>query len=152
MPVGASADSAGVKATWTRTARDLTGPTRIAGLVGAQEQTQTMVCYRHPRSETAVSCSSCGRPICTDCMVFASVGIKCPECAGQPTGAKKTAKSRAVQGGRTAGARGDEGADRPDGDRLRGPDRRSPAASTSSAATLFVKGALFGPAVAQGDW
>jgi membrane associated rhomboid family serine protease len=55
------------------------------------EQTQTQVCYRHPRNETAVSCSNCGRPICTDCMVFSAVGIKCPECAGQPTGPKRAA-------------------------------------------------------------
>ena len=55
------------------------------------EQTQTMVCYRHPNHETAVTCSTCGRPICTECMVFAPVGIKCPECAGTPTGAKKAA-------------------------------------------------------------
>jgi membrane associated rhomboid family serine protease len=55
------------------------------------EQTQTQVCYRHPRAETAVSCSNCGRPICTDCMVFSAVGIKCPECAGTPTGTKKAA-------------------------------------------------------------
>ncbi len=54
------------------------------------EQTQTRTCYRHPGRETAVSCSSCGRPICTDCMVYAAVGIKCPECAGQPTGARAT--------------------------------------------------------------
>ncbi len=51
------------------------------------EQTQTRTCYRHPGRETAVSCSNCGRPICPDCMVYAAVGIKCPECAGQPTGA-----------------------------------------------------------------
>jgi len=50
------------------------------------EQTQTRTCYRHPGRETAVSCSNCGRPICPDCMVYAAVGIKCPECAGQPTG------------------------------------------------------------------
>ncbi len=55
------------------------------------EQTQTQVCYRHPRTETAVSCSNCGRPICTDCMVFSAVGIKCPDCAGTPVGAKKAA-------------------------------------------------------------
>jgi membrane associated rhomboid family serine protease len=58
----------------------------------ATEQTETTACYRHPRNETAVACSSCGRPICTECMVFAAVGIKCPECAGQPTGVKKAAK------------------------------------------------------------
>ncbi len=52
------------------------------------ERIQTQTCYRHPGRETAVSCSNCGRPICPDCMVYAAVGIKCPECAGQPTGAK----------------------------------------------------------------
>jgi membrane associated rhomboid family serine protease len=50
---------------------------------------ETTVCYRHPRVETAVSCSECGRPICTDCMSFGPVGIRCPECSGQPVGAKK---------------------------------------------------------------
>jgi membrane associated rhomboid family serine protease len=60
--------------------------------MAATEQVQ--VCYRHPKNETAVACSSCGRPICPDCMVFAAVGIKCPECAGQPTGVKR-ATSRA---------------------------------------------------------
>ena len=59
--------------------------------MAAPEQTQTMVCYRHPSNETAITCSNCGRPICTECMVFAPVGIKCPECAGLPTGAKKAA-------------------------------------------------------------
>lgn len=41
-------------------------------------------CYRHPNRMTAVSCSDCGRPICPDCMVFAPVGIKCPDHAGGP--------------------------------------------------------------------
>jgi membrane associated rhomboid family serine protease len=43
------------------------------------------VCYRHPRRETGVSCSNCGRPICPDCMTTTSVGMRCPECAGQRT-------------------------------------------------------------------
>jgi membrane associated rhomboid family serine protease len=63
------------------------------------EQTQTQVCYRHPRAETAVSCSNCGRPICTDCMVFSAVGIKCPECAAQAPGVRKATKRvRSVAG------------------------------------------------------
>jgi hypothetical protein len=45
------------------------------------------ICYRHPNRETAVSCSDCGRPICTDCMVYSAVGIKCPECAKLPRSA-----------------------------------------------------------------
>jgi membrane associated rhomboid family serine protease len=42
-------------------------------------------CYRHPDRETGVSCSSCGRPICPDCMTPTPVGMRCPECANQRT-------------------------------------------------------------------
>ncbi len=49
----------------------------------------TPTCYRHHDRETLVSCSSCDRPICTSCMVQAAVGVKCPECAGRPTGAAR---------------------------------------------------------------
>ena len=42
-------------------------------------------CYRHPGRETGVSCSSCGRAICPDCMRPTPVGMRCPECAGQRT-------------------------------------------------------------------
>jgi predicted RNA-binding Zn-ribbon protein involved in translation (DUF1610 family) len=53
-----------------------------------QDTTTTeAVCYRHPGRETRVSCSSCGRPICPDCMVDTPVGFKCPECARLPRSA-----------------------------------------------------------------
>ena len=42
-------------------------------------------CYRHPNRETGVSCSSCGRPICPECMTPTPVGMRCPECANQRT-------------------------------------------------------------------
>lgn len=42
-------------------------------------------CYRHPDRETAVSCSSCGRPICPECMTPTPVGMRCPECMRQRT-------------------------------------------------------------------
>lgn len=42
-----------------------------------------MYCYRHPDRETGLSCSECGRPICTDCMTVAPVGLRCPEHSGQ---------------------------------------------------------------------
>jgi membrane associated rhomboid family serine protease len=45
-----------------------------------------MYCYRHPDRETGVSCSECGRGICPDCMVFAPVGIRCPDHAGRAQG------------------------------------------------------------------
>jgi membrane associated rhomboid family serine protease len=39
-------------------------------------------CYRHPDRVTGLSCSECGRAICTECMTMAPVGIRCPEHAG----------------------------------------------------------------------
>jgi membrane associated rhomboid family serine protease len=42
-------------------------------------------CYRHPKEETGVSCSNCGRPICPDCMTPTPVGMRCPECARDRT-------------------------------------------------------------------
>jgi membrane associated rhomboid family serine protease len=45
------------------------------------------VCYRHPGRETGVSCSSCERPICPDCMTVTPVGMRCPECARGAAGA-----------------------------------------------------------------
>jgi membrane associated rhomboid family serine protease len=117
--------------------------------MAATEQVQ--VCYRHPKNETAVACSNCGRPICTECMVFAAVGIKCPECAGQPSGMK-----RATTRARTSAVRGTgaivtkaliginvlvfvlqlaEGGDR-----------------NGRGGEIWEKGALVGFWVAEGDW
>ena len=45
-------------------------------------QTRLPTCYRHPDRETGLSCSECGRPICTECMTVAPVGLRCPEHAG----------------------------------------------------------------------
>src|SRR5256714_9329834 len=77
MPTGAAASSAGVKATWTRT---------VVTLVAVS---QVMTCYRHPNRETRLSCSECGRPICTECMTMAPVGLRCPDHSGKPRGAAK---------------------------------------------------------------
>ena len=49
---------------------------------------ETMHCYRHPNRETRVSCATCGRPICTECMRQTEVGIKCPEDARLPRSAR----------------------------------------------------------------
>jgi membrane associated rhomboid family serine protease len=45
-----------------------------------------MRCYRHPDRETYISCSECGRPICTECTTPAPVGQRCPEHSGRPQG------------------------------------------------------------------
>ncbi|MGH2921848.1 MAG: rhomboid family intramembrane serine protease, partial [Gaiellaceae bacterium] len=50
---------------------------------------EVMTCYRHPDRETGVSCSECGRGICPDCMVFAPVGIRCPDHAGVAQGSQR---------------------------------------------------------------
>lgn len=52
-------------------------------------------CYRHPRRETNVSCSRCGRPICPECMNPSPVGMRCPECAGERT---RVQRPRGVSG------------------------------------------------------
>ena len=49
---------------------------------------EIMHCYRHPKRETRVSCATCGRPICTECMRQTEVGIKCPEDAKLPRTAR----------------------------------------------------------------
>jgi membrane associated rhomboid family serine protease len=46
------------------------------------------VCARHPDRAASVICAHCDRPICTDCMVQASVGWQCPDCTA--AGAKRT--------------------------------------------------------------
>ncbi|MDQ3675346.1 MAG: rhomboid family intramembrane serine protease [Actinomycetota bacterium] len=101
-------------------------------------------CYRHKDRETGVSCSSCGRPICPDCMTPTPVGMRCPECSRQKTKVRTAATltgdpqlayaliaisvvafvAQVMSGG---------GIDGRDG-------------------TVYNEGALFGPYVAGGDW
>ena len=64
---------------------------------------ETLRCYRHPDRETGVSCSECGRGICPDCMVFASVGIRCPDHSGQKGGVQRVAQTVAHGTPRNAG-------------------------------------------------
>ena len=45
-------------------------------------------CVNHPKVETRLTCSHCGDPICTRCMVTTAVGQKCPSCAKQSGRAK----------------------------------------------------------------
>ena len=45
-----------------------------------QTESQVMTCHWHPAVPTGLSCSQCQRPICTQCLVQAPVGIRCREC------------------------------------------------------------------------
>src|SRR5919205_3080896 len=58
-------------------------------------ETAERTCYRHPDRVTGLSCSECGRPICTECMTMAPVGIRCPEHSGRPQGVERV--TRGVQ-------------------------------------------------------
>jgi hypothetical protein len=55
--------------------------------MSAIEEEQIPRCANHPTVETLVSCSSCEKPICPDCMVHAPVGVKCRDCARMPRSA-----------------------------------------------------------------
>ncbi|MFF8843457.1 rhomboid family intramembrane serine protease [Streptomyces sp. NPDC015127] len=62
-------------------------------------------CYRHPGRDTGIRCTRCERPICTDCMISASVGFQCPDCVrtGSGTGhAPDASRPRTIAGGTVA--------------------------------------------------
>jgi membrane associated rhomboid family serine protease len=107
------------------------------------------VCYRHPGRETNVQCSNCGRPICPDCMTVTPVGMRCPECARERT--RVTRMTPGVHLGRAPAtyvliAMNVIGF-------LAEVATGSPVGFTFEASgSVFRHGALFGPAVADGDW
>ena len=113
--------------------------------------TQRTVCYRHPRVETGLSCVTCERPICTDCLVQGPVGHRCPECAGVPAGPRRQVRKVAKASERA-----------PTGivtytlivlnvvvfvaQLLSAGDARG------TSGEIFQNGALYGPYVADGEW
>jgi len=45
-----------------------------------QVEQDASYCNWHPTVETRLSCSQCGKSMCTQCLVQAPVGIRCREC------------------------------------------------------------------------
>lgn len=56
-------------------------------------------CYRHPEQETGISCTRCDRPICTECMISASVGYQCPECVRGASASTRASQPKTIAGG-----------------------------------------------------
>ncbi len=109
---------------------------------------ETLHCYRHPDRETLLSCSNCERPICTSCMTQAAVGVRCPECSGRRAGAP--ARAAVARAGGAAVATTTLVvinvlvylAEMSQGVWLSG----------VAGSELIDQGAIYGPAIADGEW
>ena len=111
---------------------------------------ETLRCYRHPDRETGVSCSECGRGICPDCMNFGPVGIRCPEHAGQPQGARRVVQNVQRTSVRNPGIVTKTLIGVNVGIYLLQLAQGAPV--NGNGGSIFENGALYGPLVAQGDW
>jgi membrane associated rhomboid family serine protease len=108
-------------------------------------------CYRHPDRVTGLSCSECGRPICTECMTMAPVGIRCPEHSGRAQGVQ-----RVTTGVRRAAF---EGTGAKVTKALIGinvavyvAELATGGGVNGTGSTIYLKGVLFGPLLEQGEW
>jgi membrane associated rhomboid family serine protease len=108
-------------------------------------------CYRHPDRMTGLSCSECGRPICTECMTMAPVGIRCPEHSGKAQGVQRVTRGVQRAAFEGTGAKVTKAlvainvavyvAELVTGGGVNG-----------TGSTIYLHGVLYGPLVEQGDW
>ena len=108
-------------------------------------------CYRHPDRATGLSCSECGRPICTECMTMAPVGIRCPEHSGKAQGVQRVTRGVQRVAFEGTGAKVTKAlvginvavyvAELVTGGGVNG-----------TGSTIYLHGVLYGPLVEQGDW
>jgi membrane associated rhomboid family serine protease len=108
-------------------------------------------CYRHPDRATGLSCSECGRPICTECMTMAPVGIRCPEHSGKPQGVQRMTRGIQRASFEGTGAKATNA--------LIGLNVAVYVAELAQGggvyglnSTIYEKGFLYAPFVGQGDW
>jgi membrane associated rhomboid family serine protease len=108
-------------------------------------------CYRHADRVTGLSCTECGRPICTECMTMAPVGIRCPEHSGKPQGVQRVTRGVQRAAFEGTGAMVTKAliavnvavyvAELATGGGVNGVGSK-----------IYLKGVLYAPFVAQGDW
>ena len=67
-------------------------------MTGPAAPPQAPTCYRHPGRVTYVSCTRCGRPICGEDQIPASVGFHCPDDVRAASATVR--RKQAVYGGR----------------------------------------------------
>jgi membrane associated rhomboid family serine protease len=114
-------------------------------------ETAERTCYRHPDRPTGLSCSECGRPICTECMTMAPVGIRCPEHSGRAQGVQRMTRGVQRASFEGAGAKVTKLliginvavyiAELAQGGGVYGVD-----------STIYQKGVLYAPFIADGDY
>ena len=107
-------------------------------------------CYRHPDRETGVSCSECGRGICPDCMVFAPVGIRCPDHAGVQQGPARVVQRVQRRSARNPGLVTKAIVATNVGIYLL--QLAGGSSINANSGWIFQHGALYGPLVAEGEW
>jgi membrane associated rhomboid family serine protease len=115
--------------------------------------TDVQTCYRHPDRRAGVICQRCDRPICPACMHQASVGFHCPDCTRSGRQKVITARSLVTRPVVTfALIAANIG--------VFVADLMSPQVAIQSVQDLAFRGlhqvtadgALYGPAVADGEW
>jgi membrane associated rhomboid family serine protease len=107
--------------------------------------TDVRTCYRHPDRRAGVICQRCDRPICPACMHQASVGFHCPECAQKGRQKVMTARSLVTRPVVTFVLIAINVA-------VFVADLASPELAGSEMHRITAEGALWGPAVAAGEW
>lgn len=78
--------------------------------------TAVVTCVNHRRRPKVVACGTCGNPLCADCVVRTSVGVKCASCTGSRTtgvfragdDARGASPTRSPRFARSAGSGGGE--------------------------------------------
>jgi membrane associated rhomboid family serine protease len=108
--------------------------------------TSIQTCYQHADRRAGVRCQRCDRPICPSCMRQASVGFHCPECAR--SGRQRVITARSLTSARPLITTALIAANLA----VYLADLLSGSSGIRGVGSLGADGALYGPAVADGDW